>query len=290
MRWIQLEVVDANGVTHQFDCQVTQAGLTSTGGDAVSLTTLCPTGSFSESTERVWSLVMTGVQDVETAESLMMFLLEHDGEEATFTFYPKVDKNGTPVGRGFQGLVTISPPSQIGNVAAGTWATFTASLGLIGKYTMVDESGNPVTTPATGATAGSPGVWSPGGSVPPADMASAPPLTGTPAWATDQYVATAQGSPAGDITWNGTAWLGYTGPKKGAAAPGNTFPSDSTITASDATNATKLTTNGYVAVPLTAWATAEKITVNGFDFHWSGTAWATGAAAVLAASAAQSKY
>jgi hypothetical protein len=144
VRWIKLEIEDTNGVTHTFQCAVTQAGLTSTGGDPVSLSTLCPEGSFSENTERVWNLAVTGVQDVESAESFQMFLLEHDGEEATFTYYPKTDKSGVPQGRGFTGDVTIAPPDNIGNAASGSFATFTATLPLKGKYRMIDADGNPI--------------------------------------------------------------------------------------------------------------------------------------------------
>lgn len=275
MRWISLKVKDASGINHEFACAVTQAGLTSSGGDPVELTTLCPEGSFSEATERVWSLTITGVQDVESMDSLMIFLLEHDGEQAEFTFYPKVDKTGVPQGRGFKGTVTIGPPDTIGNVEAGNWATFTVTLGLIGKYVMVDGNGNPINPVATGATAGSPGSWLPGGADAPLDMASAPLLAGQPAWGSDQYALTQ--TPGEEIRWGGTAWAAYTGPHKADAGPGDLFPSDTTITASDPTNAAKLTTNGYVADPQTAWLTTEKITVNGFAFHWTGTAWAAGA-------------
>jgi len=67
------------------------------------------------------------------------------------------------------------------------------------------------------------------------------------------------------------------GTSRAKASPGNKFPNEPTITASDATNAAKLGPLGYVAVPATAWTTGQKITVNGFDFNWSGTAWAAGA-------------
>ena len=275
VRWIRLSIRDKDGVMHGFECAVTQAGLTSTGGETQSVTTLCPEGSFSEAAERVWNLVVTGVQDVESAESFQLFLLAHDGEEAEFTYYPKVDKTGAPVGYGFKGTVTIAPPDAIGNAASGAFATFTATLPLKGKYTMIDENGSTVGGPATGAAPGNPGSWTPAGSQAPADIASAPPLTGTPAWAADAYV-TAGSSP---ITWDGTAWVAYTGPMRSAASNGDSFPSDTSITASDATNAAKLTPAGYIADPTTAWATTEKITVNTFDFHWSGSAWAPGAAA-----------
>lgn len=140
VRWIHLEITEDDGVTkHEFQCAVTQAGLTSTGGDPVALNTLCPEGAFSEATERTWNLVVTGVQDVESADSFMMFLLEHDGEEATFTYYAKTTKDGDPIGRGFTGTVTIGPPDNVGNAASGTFATFTATLPLKGKYTIIND-------------------------------------------------------------------------------------------------------------------------------------------------------
>ena len=70
---------------------------------------------------------------------------------------------------------------------------------------------------------------------------------------------------------------GYS-PQRSFSAPGSKFAADSTITASDAPNAAKLVQRGYVAIPQTAWLTGQKITIGTFDFHWSGTDWAAGAA------------
>lgn len=65
---------------------------------------------------------------------------------------------------------------------------------------------------------------------------------------------------------------------KSAATPGSVFPAEATITASDAPNAAKLTGLGFVASPLTAWTTGQKITIlPSYDFNWSSTAWAAGA-------------
>lgn len=210
VRWIKLSVTDKNGTEHAYECSVTQAGLTSTGGDAVSLVTLCPSGSYSESTERTWQLTVTGVQDVESADSLQMFLLEHDGEEATFEFYPKVDKAGLPQGRGFTGTVTLAPPDNVGNAASGAYATFTATLPLKGKYTIIDSAGVPIVpgAAATGAVAGVPGYFTPIDCAIPANLAalSGPPViaaTPSTAWATDQHVVLGDGSKA---KWTGTAW------------------------------------------------------------------------------------
>jgi hypothetical protein len=69
------------------------------------------------------------------------------------------------------------------------------------------------------------------------------------------------------------------GTNPGSAKPGDKYPSGyPTVTASDAPNAAKLGPLGFVAVPTSAWTTGQKIVVNGFDFHWSGTAWAAAAA------------
>lgn len=66
-------------------------------------------------------------------------------------------------------------------------------------------------------------------------------------------------------------------PNKAQASPGSAFPAEATVTASDAPNAAKLTGLGYVASPLTAWTTGQQITVGGFAFNWSSSAWAAGA-------------
>jgi len=64
---------------------------------------------------------------------------------------------------------------------------------------------------ATGATAGSPGSFTPSGAVAPADVAA---LTSqgivaspTTAWTTGQYVQTATASTPGQAHWDGTAWV-----------------------------------------------------------------------------------
>lgn len=75
--------------------------------------------------------------------------------------------------------------------------------------------GTPAPVPATGATAGIPGTWTPPGSQAPADPASlqggipnavvASPTTG---WTTGQFVQTRLAGAAGRATWTGTGWVG----------------------------------------------------------------------------------
>lgn len=73
--------------------------------------------------------------------------------------------------------------------------------------------------PATGATAGIPGTWTPAGSQPPASVADL--AAGTPnavvaspatAWTTGQYVQTQTIGAAGRASWSGTNWVGGAAP------------------------------------------------------------------------------
>jgi hypothetical protein len=67
-------------------------------------------------------------------------------------------------------------------------------------------------------------------------------------------------------------------PVKSAAAPGDVFSLEPTVTASDAPNAAKLGPLGYVAAPATAWTGGQGVTIATYEFHWDGAAWAAGVA------------
>ena len=74
----------------------------------------------------------------------------------------------------------------------------------------------PPVVPATGATAGIPGTWTPPGSTPPADLVAlqggsvtASPATG---WTSGQFVQTGTAGAAGRATWTGTDWVGGAAP------------------------------------------------------------------------------
>jgi hypothetical protein len=64
---------------------------------------------------------------------------------------------------------------------------------------------------ATGATAGSPGSWTPGGSTPPNDAADATTdgiiASPTTAWTTGQYVQGSTVGLPGQMYWDGSAWV-----------------------------------------------------------------------------------
>jgi hypothetical protein len=68
--------------------------------------------------------------------------------------------------------------------------------------------------PATGATAGIPGSFTPAGCTVPANLAGMTGITATPgtAWTTGQYVQTALTGAPGRVTWSGTGWVGGVAP------------------------------------------------------------------------------
>ena len=69
---------------------------------------------------------------------------------------------------------------------------------------------------ATGATAGVPGSWTPSGSTPPANAAGATTagVTANPttAWTTGQYVQGSTAGTAGEMHWDGSAWVATKAP------------------------------------------------------------------------------
>lgn len=82
----------------------------------------------------------------------------------------------------------------------------------------------PPAVPATGATAGIPGTWTPPGSVPPPTFVAL--ATGgivanpsTP-WTGGQFVQTADPGPPGRGTWTGTDWVSGVAPMEEPQAMG----------------------------------------------------------------------
>lgn len=221
---------DGSGTTETFnwECESTNIGVTSEGGDSTTLNTLCPSGSFSEVSQRTYSLAITAVQDVENIDSLLWFSWRHEGEVWDATYYPKTDAQGNVVGNGLKGTVTIQLPDQIGNVESGNYATSSLVWPFQGRPVLIDSSGADVPPPSsgsgggtvaiTGVTAGTPGSFQPSNATVPANFAAlqADPTIGdsgtskpTTAWTSGQYVDLGDAS---DASWNGTAWVANAAP------------------------------------------------------------------------------
>jgi hypothetical protein len=86
----------------------------------------------------------------------------------------------------------------------------------------------PPLPPATGATAGIPGTWTPPGSQVPPNLAAvtswgivASPAT---AWTSGQFVQTGTAGAAGRATWTGSAWVGGAAPLSQAEVSAMTVP------------------------------------------------------------------
>lgn len=75
---------------------------------------------------------------------------------------------------------------------------------------------NTAAATATGATSGTPGTWTPGGSAAPASVTElqSSGITATPntAWATDEYMQTGTAGVPGQAHWDGTAWVAGVAP------------------------------------------------------------------------------
>jgi hypothetical protein len=124
----------------------------------------------------------------------------------------------------------------------------------------------------TTATSGHPGVFTPYGAHPPADLAGMSGITEAPTtrWVVGEYVVTAD-----DLSchWDGSAWaLGRSVRVATAGTPGSFFGGvPATFVA--------LVAAGVVASPTTPWSTGESVAlVDSSAAHWSGTAWVVGAA------------
>lgn len=84
-----------------------------------------------------------------------------------------------------------------------SWAT--TGIGTLPSAAEPEESAEPAANgTATGATAGTPGEWTPEGAAAPQTMATAPALEGQEAWAPGEYVYLRNGST--HLHWTGDAW------------------------------------------------------------------------------------
>lgn len=191
-------------------CQTTSGALTAS-QDTTTVdipATFCnPARSLPQPAQTTFSLDLSFLQDPNVKLGLSRFLFENDTKEA-YVFF---------------GMNGWDPPKMIGRVrlVAGTIggaarSTLTADLSLplsgrpqIAFGTAADSAVVPAAG-ATGATAGTPGMWTPPGATPPANAAGATAAgivaSPTTAWTTGQYVpGTTAGTP-GEMYWSGTAW------------------------------------------------------------------------------------
>lgn len=209
---------DANGA--MWKCQVTSGALTASANtnDVEIPATFCsPARTTPQPGETSYSLDISFLQDPNVKNGLSRFLFEHDTEEAYFLLGGDGDNPPRAIGR--VRLVA-------GNFLGEARTTLTSDLSLplsrkpdIAFGTAADNEiveGGGGETVATGATAGTPGTWTPTGATPPASVSAlqgaTPAIVASPAtaWTTGQYVQTGTAGTTGRAYWNGTAWTSGT--------------------------------------------------------------------------------
>jgi|SRR5215510_384025 len=181
----------------EFECQVTEASINATPNLQTVPATWCAPESQTPAATG-YELAITWLQDwTAPGGGLSMWAFEND--TATKWFSMQLDKDDDTVVA--TGQVRVVAGSYGG--AAGTPLTATATWPLAAKPTIVVPSPS---VPATGATAGTPGTWTPSGSTPPANLAAMSGITASPttAWTTGQYVVLGDNSHA---HWDSSAWV-----------------------------------------------------------------------------------
>lgn len=132
------------------------------------------------------------------------------------------------------------------------------------------------TLPATGATEGTPGIFTPSGAEIPADFAGMAGIIANPLdiWSSG---ASVQPADASNAYWDGTEWLVGLAPGKAtgatAGAPGSFTPPANTVPKDFAGMA------GVVASPLTLWTVGQSVVLqDASNAYWDSAAWAVGIA------------
>lgn len=216
---VTLADYEAAGIN--FSCQVTSGAINSSPNTTNKTTpaTFCePEVTTTQVGVTSYTLDTSFLQDPQVKRGISRFLFENDTKLAYF----------------YLGLDNENPPKAIGRVRviagsiggdARTDLTATLSLpletkpdiefGVEGDSEIVTGGGTTGTVAATGANAGTPGVWTPVGSVPPANLTALqnalPAIAANPAtaWTTGQYVDVGDAS---DAHWDGDTWESGTAP------------------------------------------------------------------------------
>jgi hypothetical protein len=217
-----VSLADYDAFSATWQCQVTSAALTASPNITTSdrSGTMCaPPGQSTVVGEDTFALELGYFQDPQVADGFSAFLYENRTKEAYFYFGADGDNPPRAIGR----CRIVS-----GNIGGDTHTDLTATaplpilrapdieFGTQGVSRIVLGAGTGGSTPppaATGAVAGTPGAFTPAGSVPPTNLAAlqsgsivASPAT---AWTTGQYVDLGDSS---DAYWDGDTWETGTAP------------------------------------------------------------------------------
>ncbi len=209
-KYIEFEL-DQNGVKSTYQCYITGYQVSSGDPTTTEVETMCTQGSFSLSgTPGAWTLTLDYVQDWNTTESLSWLLVNAVGK--TNIPFRLLDRAGGTKGVEIKGTIASLPSVQVGAQVNTLAAVTGASFPLAGPPTISPAAAAPA---VAGVTVGSPGSFTPAGSLAPANLAAlkASAVVGdsgtaapNSAWTTGQYVLLGDGSKA---SWDNsaTAWI-----------------------------------------------------------------------------------
>ena len=140
------------------------------------------------------------MQDIADAEGLVAFSWANKGEQVPFEYVPN-----TTAGTSVAGELIIDPLDVGTTEDYGTPMESDFEWDIVGDPVLAFGGG---AVAATGATAGTPGTWTPSGSTPPATSADAGAVTANPAtaWTSGQYVQGSTAGASGEMHWDGAAW------------------------------------------------------------------------------------
>jgi hypothetical protein len=210
----QVALADYDAGSGTFMCQVTSAQITSSPDTTTEdiEATMCAAGrTVPTPGESSFGIDIGALSDLNQVNGLQRFAFEHDAEEV----YVYVGFDGTnpprAIGRVMMASLPIGGDMRAKLLGTVTWPFTGKPQVEFGNAT--DSAVIPSST-ATGATAGTPGAWTPTGATPPATVADL--IAGTPnvvtaspatAWTTGQYVQTQAAGAGGQAHWSGTAWV-----------------------------------------------------------------------------------
>jgi len=141
-----------------------------------------------------WALTGTMLLDFTDPNGVYYWVQQHQGTQQAFSFLP----------------AGASGPTITGTVIVDGWNTEELASGALisSKFAWPCQGQITIAPPiaATGATAGTPGTFTPAGAAPPANLAAMTGLTASPAtaWTTGQYVVLGDASQA---HWSSSAWV-----------------------------------------------------------------------------------
>jgi hypothetical protein len=195
-----------------FTCQITNGALTASPNvtqETVPATWCDPEETVPQVGATSYSLEISYLQDPDLVDGLSRFLFEHDADVAWF--YMGLAGNNPPKAVGKVRLTSgqIGGEGRVTLTADATFPCDGKPIVCFGDATTSESVGGGTGLDATGASAGTPGSFTPTGADPPANLAAlnAAGITASPgtAWSTGQYVV------LGDAThahWDGTApWV-----------------------------------------------------------------------------------